>query len=89
VKSILTASFLARFAALPADVQELARKNYKLWKINPSYPSLQHKRVGKRTESYSVRVGLGWRVVGTKSGDTMIWFWIGTHADYDRVVASL
>ena len=89
MSSKIAASFLTQFAALPADVQSLARRNYKLWKENPSHPGLHFKRVGKRTESYSVRIGLGWRVLGVKSNDTIIWFWIGSHADYDRIVDTL
>lgn len=89
MKSAISQSFLTLFAALPVDVQALARKNYKLWKENPSHPSLQFKRIGKRTESYSVRIGLAWRVVGVKSNDAIIWFWIGSHADYDKLVDSL
>ncbi|HEY4330271.1 MAG TPA: hypothetical protein VGN88_11090 [Phycisphaerae bacterium] len=89
MKSEISSSFLTQFAALPVTVQLLARKNYQLWKENPSHPGLQFKRVGRRTESYSVRIGLGWRVVGVKSADTIIWFWIGSHADYDKIVDTL
>jgi hypothetical protein len=34
-------------------------------------------------------VGLGWRAVGVRDGDTMVWFWIGSHADYDRLLSEL
>ena len=89
MKSEITSSFLSQFAALPVEIQELARKNYKLWKENPTHPGLRYKRVGTRTESYSVRIGRNWRTVGLKSGDTMIWFWIGSHADYDKLIETL
>jgi hypothetical protein len=89
LNSSLTSTFLHRFAALPPDVQALARKNYKLWTKDPAHPSLRFKRVGKRTESYSVRIGLGWRALGVKSGDAIVWFWIGSHSDYDRLVETL
>lgn len=36
---------------------------------------------------YSVRIGLGWRAVGVRSGDEMVRFWIGSHADYDSLVS--
>ena len=89
MNSALAASFLAQYSALPAEIQLLARKNYRLWKTNPSHPGLQYKRVGKRTETYSVRIGLNWRALGVKTGDTIIWFWIGSHADYDKIVDTL
>ena len=37
---------------------------------------------------YSVRIGLHWRAVGTREGDVMIWYWIGSHAEYDRIVSA-
>jgi len=33
---------------------------------------------------WSVRVSRGYRAVGTLEGDTVTWFWIGGHSDYDR-----
>ena len=89
MNSEIAPSFLAMFSTLPSDVKALARKNYRLWKHDPAHPSLRFKRVGQRTESYSARVGKGWRVVGVKDNDTIIWFWIGSHADYDKLIPSL
>jgi hypothetical protein len=89
LNSVLAASFLECFARLPPEAQDLARKNYRLWKKDPAHPSLRYKLVGNKTPSYSVRIGAAWRVLGVKSGDTMIWFWIGPHAEYDRLLKSL
>jgi hypothetical protein len=36
---------------------------------------------------YSVRVGLDYRAVGLLQGDTITWFWIGTHDDYDKLLS--
>ena len=89
MNSSLTEEFLACFAALPSHVRENARRSYRIWKQNSSHPGLEFKRVGHSTESYSVRVGIGWRALGVRDGDTMVWFWIGSHAEYDRLVRSL
>jgi len=35
---------------------------------------------------WSVRVGLYHRSLAVKHGDDMVWFWIGSHADYDKLV---
>jgi hypothetical protein len=67
--------------------QGLARKNYRLWQADASHPSLQFKRVGKKESIYSVRVGIGWRALGLVEGNTITWFWIGSHAEYDRLIA--
>jgi hypothetical protein len=89
LKSHLTEDFIARFGELPVRIQRLARKNYRLWKENPSHPSLQFKLVGKRKPVYSVRVGIGWRALGLKIDDTILWFWIGSHAEYNRLATDM
>lgn len=38
---------------------------------------------------YSARVGLGYRALAVRDGDDVVWFWIGTHADYDQLIRSL
>jgi hypothetical protein len=89
LKSHLTDDFRARFQKLPDRIKRTARKNYKLWKSNPSHPSLQFKRVGKRLPAYAIRVGIGWRAVGILHDDSMIWFWIGSHAEYESLLRGL
>ena len=86
MNSRLTEDFLACFAKLPDEVKELARKNHRLWKRNPSHPSLRFKRIHAREPLYAVRIGLGWRAVGLLEGDTMSWIWIGSHAEYDWLI---
>jgi hypothetical protein len=85
----VTEDFLACFAALPEPVKAQARKTYRLWRQNPSHPGLHFKRVHHREPIFSARVGLGWRVLGLLEGDTVTWFWIGSHADYDRMLERL
>ena len=53
------------------------------------HPSLDFKRVGKNVSVYSVRVGIGWRALGLKENDVVVWFWIGSHAEYDRLLRKL
>jgi hypothetical protein len=86
VNSRLTEDFLACFGRLPEAVKAQARKAYRLWRQNPSHPSLRFKRVHRKECLYSIRVGLGGRAVGLLEGDTMYWFWIGSHGDYDTVI---
>ncbi len=76
-------SFWESYAQLPTPVQELADKNYELLKVNPRHPSLQLKKVGKY---WSVRVGLKHRAVAVEIPEGMLWFWIGTHQEYDDVI---
>jgi hypothetical protein len=89
VNSHLTEDFVGRFRRLPRRIQDLARKNYRLWKRDPTHPSLDFKRVSQRSPIFSVRVGIGWRAVGVKREDAMIWFWIGSHAEYNHLLRQL
>lgn len=87
VNSVATRRFWAAFQALPGDVQELATKNYRLWQRDPQHPSLHFRRLQGSRDRFSVRVGDHYRALGTLTEDTITWVWIGTHAEYDRLVA--
>ena len=89
MNSYLTEDFLACFRRLPQNVKEKARKNYRLWQQNRNHPSLQFKRVHSIEPIYSIRVGIGWRALGLREGETIHWFWIGSHAEYDRLLNEL
>lgn len=84
MNSHLTESFIACFNSPPKRIKRSARRNYKRWQQNPNHPSLQFKRVGRKYEVYSIRVGIGWRALGAKEGDAIVWFWIGSHAEYTQ-----
>jgi hypothetical protein len=63
-----------------------ARRAYHLFREKPEHPSLRFKKVGNLEDVYSVRIGLGYRALGVLQGSTIVWFWIGSHADYDRLI---
>jgi hypothetical protein len=71
------------YRALPLPIQSLADKAFALLKANPRHPSLFFKKVGK---FWSARVGIHYRAVGVDLSDGVLWFWIGSHADYDKLV---
>ncbi|OED36474.1 hypothetical protein AB833_28130 [Chromatiales bacterium (ex Bugula neritina AB1)] len=76
-------SFWKSYRALPARIQDLADKNYQLLKANPKHPSLHFKKVGPY---WSVRVGLQNRALAVESDGDMVWFWVGSHAAYDKLI---
>jgi hypothetical protein len=78
-----TAGFWRRHDRLPQNIQEAARKNFTLLKADPLYPSLHFKKIGKL---WSVRIALEYRALGLDKGDTVQWFWIGHHDEYNRIV---
>ncbi len=87
MNSQITEDFLACFARLPDAVKAQARKAYRFWRDNPLHPSLHFKRIHGQEALYAVRVGLGWRALGLLEGDTITWFWIGSHAEYDQLIS--
>lgn len=75
--------FWRAFEALPDQVQQLARENFELLKTNPKHPSLHFKRVGKY---WSVRIGGSYRALGLDAPAGIVWFWIGEHEQYERLI---
>jgi hypothetical protein len=73
--------FWTAYEALPLPVQKLADANYALLKRDPRHPSLHFKKVGRY---WSVRIGLRYRALASEVDGDYLWFWIGSHADYDR-----
>ena len=86
VRSVATQRFWDLFHALPADIQRLAVKNYKLWRRNPNHPSLHFRRLRGAEDRFTIRVGDHYRALGRLGSDAIIWVWIGTHAEYDQLL---
>lgn len=89
MKSETNPKFWKAFNKLPLSIQEAAEKAYQIWQNDPYNSSLKFKQIHAVKPIYSVRIGLDWRAVGIKEGNTMIWFWIGSHSDYDKIIAQL
>jgi hypothetical protein len=89
MNSRTTRRFRELLAALPAHVRTQAREAYRLFRQNPSHPGLNFKKVHPDPPTYSARVGMGYRAVCAMDGDTVVWFWVGSHADYDKVLEHL
>ena len=88
MKSSTTRRFWRHFYSLPPEIQDQARRAYERWRSDPVYPSLRFKRVSRSEPIYSIRIGLEIRALGLLEGDTVTWFWIGSHADYERLLDS-
>ena len=78
-----TPRFWRCYRALPDEVQRLADSCYELLRANPRHPSLHLKKVAR---FWSARVGLHYRALAVEDGPDLVWFWIGTHAQYDRLL---
>ncbi len=84
MKSATLPSFWAVYAALDDGVKRRARKAYRLWAQNPFHPSLRFKCINQKESLWSVRITDGYRAIGVLQNDTVTWFWIGNHDDYEQ-----
>ena len=84
-----TAAFREALAKLPSEIQERADNAFALFEEDPTHPSLRFKQVHSSRPIYSARVTLNHRALAVRKGDTWIWFWIGTHSDYDSLLTRL
>lgn len=85
MKSFTTIDFWQTYAKLPPEIKAQARKSYQQWKKNLQYPSLHFKKVGKNL--WSIRISADYRALALKKGDDYYLFWIGTHNEYDKLLA--
>jgi hypothetical protein len=83
MKHFASPAFWDAYQKLPARVRELADKNYRLLKEDPRHASLHFKRIGRY---WSVRVGSHYRALGVEFDADIVWFWIGSHSDYDALI---
>jgi len=74
---------------LPKIIRKIANKQYKLFKQNPSHPSLHFKKIHSTQPIYSARINQNYRTIGIITEDIIIWFWIGSHDDYDKLIQSI
>lgn len=86
MNSRTTRQFRHCLARLPNAVRLQAREAYRLFQQAPSHPGLHFKKVYQKPPTYSARIGINYRALGVLDGDTVIWFWIGSHAEYDRIL---
>jgi hypothetical protein len=86
IQSRTTRRFWRLFSDLPVEVQQEARRAYQLFQINPVHPGLQFKKLEGEDDVYSARIGLGYRALAVMKKDRVVWCWIGSHAEYDRLV---
>jgi hypothetical protein len=86
MKHFATSRFWDCYNKLPPVTKSLADKNFELLKQNPHHPSLKLKKIGKY---WSVRTGLHYRALGIDTPDetAILWFWIGSHSEYNRLIA--
>lgn len=84
MNSVALPSFWTAYRALDEVTRRRAKKAYRLWAQNPFHPSLRFKCINQEEGIWTARITLGCRAFGILEGDTITWFWIGGHDDYER-----
>lgn len=89
MRHVKTQRFSEAYEKLPASVQRSADQSYALLKTDPRHPSLHFKRLKSGGPYWSARIGIHHRAIAREIDGDFLWGWIGTHAEYDRVIKSL
>jgi hypothetical protein len=83
VKHFATSKFWDLLGELPEAIRDQAKKNFGILKQDPSHPSLHFKKTGR---FWSARVNLSYRALAIQDEQDFVWFWIGNHKDYERLI---
>lgn len=87
--SRITQEFKNLFLKLPKEIQSIAKNKFKIWKEHPNHQSLRFKQIHSKKKIYSLRISIDYRALGVKAEDVIIWFWIGSHSDYEKIIKKL
>ena len=83
MKHRASARFWRSYHELPTDIQRQADACFRVLKNDPRHPSLDFKKVGR---FWSARIGMHHRAVAVERGEDLVWFWIGRHDEYERLI---
>lgn len=90
MKSKTTDRFWKCYAELPIIIKKQAKEAYRLFITDPYYPGLHFKRVHSTRPIFSVRITKDYRAVGILlQNNEIIWFWAGSHPEYDNLLKQL
>lgn len=79
-----TTDFWRLYHALSPEIRKAAQSAFKKFLNNPAHPSLQLERLRSDERAWSVRVTRDYRAVARRYGGDWLWFWIGSHEEFDR-----
>lgn len=84
MKSATLPHFWQCYRSLDFTIKQKAKKAYYLWRVNPFHPSLHFKCINRQENIWSVRITINYRALGILQDDTVTWFWIGSHDEYEQ-----
>ena len=84
-----TEQFRKLLAELPKKIQKQAKDAYTHFKNDPYHPGVHFKRVHSTRPIYSARISIDYRAVGIQKDNEIVWFWVGSHSDYEKLLNKL
>ena len=81
--------FWKSYQKLPFQLKSKAREVYVLGKKNSSHKILHFKQIHSDKQIFSVRITMNYRVLGVRNDEFMVWFWIGSQDDFNKMIAEL
>ena len=84
--SATSSRFWKCYKKLPKHIKKEAKEAYIQFKKNPYHPSLRFKQIHSTRPIFSIRISKDYRAVGIQKNNQVIWFWIGSHSDYDSLL---
>lgn len=89
MNSKTTERFWKCYAGIPSAVRKHTKDAYKQFVKDPYYPSLHFKQIHSTRPIFSVRITINYRAIGIIQGEDIIWFWVGSHAEYNKILKQL
>ncbi len=89
MNSKTTKRFRQMLSKLPSDIRLQAREAYRLFSENSHHPSLRFKKIHGTESIYSARININYRAVGVVDKGEIVWFWIGPHTEYEKLLTEL
>ena len=80
---VASSRFWSSYDRLPAEVRSQADKQFALLKRDSSHSSVRLKKIGR---FWSARVSQGTRALAVEHSGNLIWFWIGSHTEYEQII---
>lgn len=74
------------YQKLPSEIKDLSDRKFLLFRKEPFHPSLGF---AKKGNVWTVDIGLHYRAIALREDDTLVWFWIGSHEDYNNLMNRL
>jgi len=86
--SKVTGGFRDSLRHAPADIRKAAIDSYRMFRADPLNRRLGFSKVQGNIWRAEIK-DTGWRVIGLRQGDTIIWDFLGDHSKYVHYLKTL